>query len=336
MMKRSEFIKLSSAGALGVPAVFFDKEPVPHHDFEILKPKKISKGDTVAFTAPAGIVHDQRDFARMRHILESMGLNVVFGEFVRERYGYFAGTDYQRALDLMRFFNDDSIDAIVAVRGGWGSARILPHLDYDVIKANPKVFCGFSDITTLHLAFLKHCGLMTYHGPNGTSDWTEITKNSFQKTLMDGVDVEFKARDGFETLMPGNSEGRIIGGNLTVLTTSIGTDYQPDLTDAILFVEDIAEPPYKIDRMLTHMKRAGMLDNLKGFIFGQCTNCAESRGANFTIKEVLTDHIKPLGIPAVTGKDIGHDPDNLTIPVGLRVLLDADKGMLSALETTVS
>ncbi|MCC5942014.1 MAG: LD-carboxypeptidase [Balneolaceae bacterium] len=161
-MKRSDFLKLSSIGAIGLPAGMFEANKWADQDLEFKKPKKLENGDTIAFTAPAGVVHDLRDFSRMRNVLESMGLNVVFGEFVRERYGYFAGTDYQRAIDLMRFFDDDSVDAILAVRGGWGCARILPHLDYDVIKANPKIFCGFSDVTTLHLAFLKHCGLMTY------------------------------------------------------------------------------------------------------------------------------------------------------------------------------
>ncbi|MCC5942013.1 MAG: LD-carboxypeptidase [Balneolaceae bacterium] len=153
---------------------------------------------------------------------------------------------------------------------------------------------------------------------------------------MDGEDVVFNTGSDLKIIMPGIAEGRLIGGNLTILTTAIGTDYQPDLTNAILFLEDIAEPPYKIDRMLTHLKRANMLDNLKGFIFGQCTNCAEPRGANFTIEEVLADHIKPLGIPAIIGKDIGHDPDNLTIPIGLHARLNADKGILTALESTVA
>ncbi len=336
MLNRAQFLKLSGFGTLTMPGgIFFD---TLNGDVKnvLLKPKKLKKGDTVALTAPAGIVHDVRDFRRMRNELELMGFRVVFGEFVRERYGYFAGTDYQRALDLMRFFDDDSIDAILAVRGGWGCSRILPHLDFEVIKTNPKIFCGFSDVTTLHLAFLKHCGLITYHGPNGASDWTEITKNSFIKTLMDGEDVVYKPGNDIKTIMPGRAEGRLVGGNLTILTTSIGTDYQPDLSGSILFVEDIAEPPYKIDRMLTHLKRANMLNDLRGFIFGRCTNCAEPRGANFTIEEVISDHIKPLGIPAIIGKDIGHDPDNLTIPVGLQAILDADAGTVTALESTVS
>lgn len=333
MMNRSQFIRLSSMGAVTLPVGLTKKSEEKR---ELIKPKRLEKGNKVAFTAPAGLLHDHRDFRRMREVMESMGLEVVFGEFVRERHGYFAGTDYQRALDLMRFFDDDTVDAIVAVRGGWGCARILPHLDYNVIKANPKIYCGFSDNTTLHLAFNKHCGLVTYHGPNGASEWTDITKSSFIKTLMDGEDVMYTSPQGFTVINPGVAKGRLIGGNLTILTTAIGTDYQPDLTDSILFVEDIAEPPYKIDRMLTHLKRSNMLDKLSGFIFGQCTNCAEPRGANFTIEEVLNDHIKPLGIPAMIGKDIGHDPDNLTIPVGLQAELNSKTGTLKALETTVA
>jgi muramoyltetrapeptide carboxypeptidase len=334
-MKRSDFIKKIGLGAASVP--FLNTAGSKTNRYEnLVKPKRLKKGDTVAFTAPAGIVFDKNDFERMEAELTDMGLNVVFGEYVRHRHGYFSGTDRQRARDLNRFFADPDIDGIVAVRGGWGCARILPYLDFDMIRENPKVYCGFSDNTTLHLAFLEYCNMVSYHGPNGASEWTNLTRSNFEEVLMEGKQAIFESNSEVDVLYPGLSEGRLIGGNLTILTTSLGTPYQPDTDGAILYVEDIAEPPYKIDRMLTHLREAGMMDNLKGFMFGGCTNCPESSGANFTLREVLKQHIRPLTVPSVLGVDISHDPDNFTVPVGLRARLDADKGTFRLLEDPVS
>jgi len=332
-MKRGDFIKTFGLGAASLP--YLGKSLYQNPPAELVKPKKLKKGDTVAFTAPAGIVFDENDFTRMKEVMESMGLNVVFGEYVRERYGYFAGTDRQRARDLNRFFSDPDIDGIIAVRGGWGCARILPYIDFDAIKNNPKIYCGFSDNTTLHLALLHYCGLVSFHGPNGTSDWTDLTKDSFESILMGAEKFEYRSNSKVEMLFPGIVDGRLIGGNLTILTTSLGTDYQPNTDGAILFVEDIGEPVYKIDRMMTHLARAGLMDKVNGFIFGKCTNCPEPGGANFPMKEVLMHHIRPLGVPAIMGADISHDPDNFTIPLGLKARLDADNGFFKLLEEPV-
>lgn len=302
---------------------------------ELIKPEKLSAGDTIALTAPAGIVYDDSEFDRMKLILESFGLNVVFGEFVRERYGYFAGTDHQRALDLNRFFENPDIKAIVAVRGGWGTARILPLLDFEMIKQNPKIYCGFSDNTTLHLALLKYCSLVSFHGPNGTSDWTDLTKSSFKNVLMEGRRAEYRSNSKVSTLVPGIVDGRLIGGNLSILTSSLGTRYQPETDGAILFVEDIGEEPYKIDRMLTHLKEAGLLEGIRGFIFGSCTNCTGSGTSRFSLREVLLHHIRPLGVPSMMNADIGHDPDNFTIPMGIEARLDAINGIFTLRESAV-
>ena len=332
-MKRSEFLKTAGLGSLSVPFFSTGDGESPYQ--ELIKPIKLKPGDTVAFSAPAGILFDSADFGKMEKVMDDFGLNVRFGEFVRERFGYFSGTDYQRALDLNRFFTDPSVDAIVAVRGGWGCSRILPHLDYDRIKENPKIFCGFSDITTLHLAFLKKCGLVTFHGPNGSSDWSELTLQNFEQVLMKDRPVRYVSKSRVKTLMPGKAEGCLIGGNMTVFTTSLGTWYQPDTNRAILYLEDIGEPVYKIDRMLSHLKTAGVLNNLNGFIFGRCTNCPRPSRPGFTLEEIITQYIKPLGIPAIMGADIGHDPDNFTIPVGLKAVLDAGKGEFYLKESAV-
>ncbi len=331
-MQRSEFLKIAGIGA--VSGLIQNTVHSVNNDL-LIKPKRLKPGDTVALPAPAGIVFQESDFTKMREVLESFGLNVVFGEFVRERFGYFSGTDDERAKDLNRFFSDPDIDAIVAVRGGWGSSRILPFLDFDMIRHNPKIFCGFSDITTLNLAFLKHCGFITFHGPNGASDWTVLTKESFKAVLMDGAEAKFKSRGPVKTIVSGVAEGPLIGGNLTILTTALGTSYQPSTKGAILFLEDIAEPPYKIDRMLTHLKAAGALDGISGFVFGKCTNCAKPSSPGFSNEEIIGHHIKPLGIPAVSGVDIGHDPDNFTLPLGIAAKLDAESGIIELTEPGV-
>lgn len=332
-MKRIDFIKTAGLGALTFPLTH--KTPGNERLETLVKPQKLKKGDTLALTAPAGLVFNKSDFEKMEKNLEEIGLNVVFGEFVRERFGYFAGNDHQRALDLNRFFADPDVDGIMAVRGGWGCARILPYLDADLITRNPKVYCGFSDNTTLHLWLQKHCNLISFHGPNGTSEWTELTRKSFESVIMEGEKFNFKSNSDVDTVVPGKAEGILMGGNLTILTTSLGTDYQPSLDGALLFVEDIGEPVYKVDRMLTHLKRANMLDDIRGFIFGQCTDCEDEERRFFTLKEVIKQHFLSLEIPVVMGVDISHDPDNFTIPMGVPALLDADKGVFSLLEPGV-
>jgi muramoyltetrapeptide carboxypeptidase len=330
-MKRDQFLKTISLGAASLP--FFNGKKRPYS--ELIKPKRLKPGDTIGITAPAGIIFNPDDYGRMKMELESMGLNVVFGEYVKERYGYFSGTDQQRARDLNRFFENPDIDGIIAIRGGWGCARILPYLDFDMIARNPKVYCGFSDNTTLHMAFMSYCGFTSFHGPNGASEWTDLTKESFKSVIMRGEKSEYISNSKVTTLFPGVAEGNLMGGNLTILTTSLGTDYQPDTTGSILFVEDIGEPPYKIDRMLTHLKHAGMLDEIKGFIFGKCTNCVATGSNNFKLIEVLMQHLRPLNIPAMMGVDISHDPDNFTVPIGIKARMDAEKGTFKLLEKAV-
>lgn len=332
-MKRSDFLKTAGLGMLAGPAALAQKRLSKGR--ELIIPKRLKPGDTVALTAPAGIVYDPEEFDRMREVLESFGFTVKFGEYVRRRYGYLAGNDHQRALDLMRFFLDPAVDGIVAVRGGWGCARIVPHLDFGQIRDHPKAYCGFSDNTTLHLALRAYSGMVSYHGPNGTSEWTDLTKESFKRVLIDGATARFEPSRKITTIASGEAEGVLIGGNLTILTTSLGTPWQPDTEGAILFAEDIGEEPYKIDRMMTHLKSAGILDGLNGFVFGRCTDCEEEDDPDafgFTIREVLEQHLRPLGIPAVMGLDIGHDPGNITLPVGLRARMDAGSGVLQLLE----
>lgn len=335
MMKRSDFLKQSG---LAAASAFFLKQESRNKtkiDGKPVRPRALKPGDTIGLVAPAGIVYEEKEFERMEKILDGFGLKVKFGEHVRNRHVYFSGTDLQRAEDLNRMFADETVDGIMAVRGGWGCARILPYLDFDMISQNRKVYCGFSDNTTLHFALLHHTNLVSFHGPNGNSDWTDLTKSSFKEVIMEGKKAEFQSKSRVQQIIGGNAAGRLIGGNLTILTTSLGTPYQPDFEDAILFVEDIGEQVYKIDRMITHLKHAGVLEQISGFVFGRCTDCGSGNMPAFPMREMLQEHLEPFNIPAIMNADIGHEPDNFTIPQGVRAELDAGTGVIKLTESAV-
>ncbi|MGK0481200.1 MAG: muramoyltetrapeptide carboxypeptidase [Planctomycetota bacterium] len=245
----------------------------------------------------------------------------------------------------MRFILDPEIKGIWA-RGGWGSARVLPHLDYDAIAQNPKVIVGYSDSTALLSGIHKRTGLVVFHGPFPRTTFTAEHQSSL---LMDGKapllhnptdigsDNTVQTEDRTRTLHPGVARGRLLGGNLTVLTSIVGTPYLPDFEDAILFVEDVDEAVYRIDRMMTQLALSGVLGKLRGFIFGRCTDCPPGRGhGSLTLEEVLLDHIKPLGIPAFRGSMIGHIDKQFTLPIGAEVEINADAATIQILQPAVT
>lgn len=332
MMKRADFIK--AVGVAAVAPVTAGYRTIKNKR-QLQHPARLSEGDLIALAAPAGIIYDESEFEKMKGVLESFGLRVRFGEHVRSRHGYFSGTDQQRAADLNKLFADPEVKGIMAVRGGWGCARILPYLEFKTISRNPKVFCGFSDNTTLHHALSAYSGLLSFHGPNGNSGWTDLTKQSFQSVVMKAEEFEYISKSELITLAPGRASGPLIGGNLSILTTTLGSSYQPDFRDSILFVEDIGENSYKVDRMMTHLARAGVLEEISGFIFGKCTDCSAGTAPTFSLVEVLRHHILPLEIPALFNADFGHEEDNFTIPSGGLAVLDADEGFFRLSEPAV-
>ncbi|MDZ7806889.1 MAG: LD-carboxypeptidase [Gracilimonas sp.] len=294
----------------------------------MIKPKALKVGDTLGLVAPASPIYQDQVFDEMIDNLEELGFQLKLGDSVQKQYGYLAGKDEERLHDLMTMFKDDEVDGIMCIRGGWGSNRILPKIDYELIRNNPKVLCGFSDITSIHLAINKYSGLYTFHGPVGKSVWNKFTTQAFRNTVMspklkDMKIPEDERENGF-MISSGKASGKLYGGNLSVLTTLIGTDYLPDLESAILFLEDIGENVYRIDRMLTHLKMAGILDKINGLIFGKCTDCSSGQNS-LEMDEVLKHHIEPLEIPAFYGAMISHEDNNLTIPVGMNAEMDADK-----------
>jgi muramoyltetrapeptide carboxypeptidase len=342
MSDRRNFIL--KAGMLACTGLVFGGNAVPAltlAEVKRIKPKALKPGDTIAVTSPAGAVWDENQVEVFCGILKSLGFTVVLGKTLKEKYGYFAGTDELRAKELDGFFADKNIKGIFCMKGGWGCARLLDKINYKIIKENPKVFMGFSDITALLLAITHKTGLITYHGPVGNSGWNDFTKTAFinvtQKLAPYTFDANPVGEEAISTIFPGKATGELFGGNLTVLTSIIGSGYLPDWKGKILFLEEAKEEPYSIDRMLTQLKLSGVLNSLNGIVFGKCAKClAEEPNKSFTLNEVIVQHLKPLGIPVFFGAMIGHIENKLTIPLGITASIDADKGTISLLESSVS
>lgn len=312
-------------------------------------PRRLSPGDTVGLVAPASATFQSVDVAIARESLEGLGLKVKVGEHVLSRHGYLSGTDKDRAADINRFFADGSVRAVLPIRGGWGSSRVLPHLDFDVIRRNPKVVLGYSDITALHLAIHAKTGLVTFHGPNGLGRWDAWSVDYLKRVLIDGEAVTFENPKAFsdrnalaqtenrvQTITPGTARGRLIGGNLTVMTSILGSTYVPSTDGAVLFLEDVGEDLYRIDRMFTQLKLAGILDRIRGFVFGTCAECGPGEGfGSLTLEEIFADHIRPLRVPAWFGAMIGHQTPQWTVPIGADAEIDATAGTIRLLAPAV-
>lgn len=313
-----------------------------------VKPPRLRPGDTVGLVEPAGFTDDAFDLATVIETVRAMGLVPKPAPHLAQRYGYLAGEDKARAADLNAMYRDRQVRAVFAVRGGWGCARILPHLDFAAIRANPKLLVGFSDITALHLAFAARAGFTTVHGPNAASSWGKLSWDSFRALAFDGATPTYANPEASEdrlvqrqwrtrVIRPGKARGRLLGGNLTVLAALVGTPYLPDFSGAILFLEDVDEAPYRIDRMLTQLALAGILGRVAGVVFGQCTDCRASGASygGFTVNEVLQQHLEPLGVPVFQGALFGHVANQFSLPVGCEAEIDADAGTIRIPEPAV-
>lgn len=317
----------------------------------VRRPPRLRVGDTVGLIEPASASDEPFQIQLVEEAIVAMGLKPKRAQHILNKYGYLAGADKDRASDVNAMFADKDVKAIFAVRGGWGSARLLPYLDWDIIRANPKLLTGFSDITALHMAIAAKGGFVSLHGPNGGSAWGKSSWDSFRSIAFDGATPLFENPPGGEDRLvqrrwrtrvlgegKGKAQGRLLGGNLTVLTALAGTPYLPSFDGAILFLEDVGEAEYRIDRMLTQLGQAGVFKNLKGVVFGQCTDCVDKDASygGFTLNDVLTQHLGGLGIPAYQGAWFGHITDQFTLPVGGLAQIDADAGTLRLLEPAVS
>ena len=318
------------------------------------KPARLHPGDVVGLIAPATNASGIAEIERAEAVIRSLGFVPKRGRHVADAFGYLAGKDRDRAADVTAMFADKEVKAIFALRGGWGCARMLPFVDWDIVRANPKLLIGYSDITALHMAIAAKAGFATIHGPNAAAGWWENSESSFRALVFKGDRPVFgqppavSALDGPKADKPtsnwpaltigvGKARGKLLGGNLTVLNALVGTPYLPTFDKAILFVEDVDEAEYRIDRMLTQMGQAGILKKLAGFVFGQCTDCKAKDGeSGFPLSTILQQHIAPLGIPAFMGANFGHIRNQYCMPIGIEAEIDANLGTIRMLESVVS
>jgi muramoyltetrapeptide carboxypeptidase len=315
----------------------------------IIKPRRLRKGDTVGLIAPASNMNEDESIRIAADIVESLGFKVRLGEHIFKRNEYLAGTDQQRADDVNRMFADDDIDAIFCVRGGYGTTRILPLLDYDLIAHNPKILMGFSDITAILLAIHRKTGLVGFHGSILKHHFSEYTLSEFKKVVMHpssrttiGAAPPFEAGEGrvdaqnrLTFIAGGSARGPLLGGNLSLLSSLIGTEFEPDFNGRILFLEETHEEPYRVDRLLTHLWLAKKLQQVAGIAFGTITD-ADAGGNSFSIEEVLRDRCANLGIPVVRGFMIGHFTNQTVVPIGIEAELNGDDGTLQLLDMAVT
>jgi|SRR5271165_1275448 len=317
----------------------------------LIHPKALRTGDTIGLITPSTYVSDPDRLALVDRTVRYFGLKPKYGKNVRKQAGYLGGSIEERVDDLHAMFHDPEVNGIFAIRGGYGSAQLLDHIDYNLIRANPKVFLGFSDITAMHLAINKKAGLVTFHGPVVASRFTDYTQKFFRKALFETAPIgpvsnpyeanTLRPAHTLRTISPGRASGTLIGGNLTLVSTTMGTPHEIETKGRILFIEDVGEEPYRIDRMLTQLRLAGKLQAAAGIIWGECEDChpneyKPSFNSTFSLGEIADAILGDLKIPVLSGLTIGHTDDQLTLPEGVMATLDADKQVLTIEEAGVS
>lgn len=297
-------------------------------------------GDTIGLVSPAG-ADNPDNIKKSINFLKSLGFNVKEGSHIYDRYGYLAGNDKDRAEDFINMFLDKNVNMILCVRGGYGTMRILPFIDFNVIKKNPKIFAGFSDITTLLNNITQKCNLITFHSPMCNSDFSDkITLQSFLYTIMN-ADKPYIIENpkGFHTKCfskVSHIEGQLLGGNLSLIISTLGTPYEINTKDCILFIEDVGEEPYKIDRMLSQLLLSGKLQQCRGFILGQFKNCQLPHyERSLTLEEIIKDRILSLDKPTIINFQSGHSYPKLTLPIGSQIRLNCVNGIVEVLEGVI-
>lgn len=345
-MKRKNFIKtLTTASAIS----FLPSEKILSYTSvkgdQKIKPGRLKQGDTIALVAPGSYISEE-ELNNSVENLHSLGFKVVYNESVLYKNGYFSGNDKQRAEELIEMFSRKDVDGIMCVRGGYGCIRILPLLDYEIIKKNSKVLIGYSDVTALLYGIYSKTGFICFHGPVGISTFNEFTIKYFKDVLAfphNRLELVSEPEENGEEpvkISSGKAEGELIGGNLSVIVSLIGTEYDIDTEDKIIFLEETREEPYRIDKMLTQMIMAGKFDKAAGIALGVFDNCEQKKDnpsfeSSFTLMEVLKERLSGLGIPVVYGFSFGHIKNKFTLPFGVNVEVNADEKTLTLLEPAV-
>ena len=286
--------------------------------------KPLSSGSRVALVAPSGILPDPAHIERAMDNARSLGWEPVLGANVSRLHGYLAGTDAERADDFNRALRDDSVDAVWCIRGGYGAMRILRDIDYPALKANPRPVIGFSDITAIHAALHRECGIVSFHGPTARGELSDFSRESLIRALVERVDPCGVARNA-RTVAPGKARGRLAGGNLALVASLIGTPWSVDFDGAILVLEDVDEAVYRVDRMMRQLLLAGALSRCAAIVAGDFRPPqGETAEQNRTIDDVFMEVADEAGIPCLAGAPFGHIHDQWTIPLGAQAMVDTD------------
>jgi len=315
----------------------------------MLKGKPLKRGDTIGLVGISGAIHEpETNFPRMIDSIEALGFKVIVADSCREQYGYLAGTDQSRADGLNQMFRDDRVDGIVCMRGGYGVTRMLDLVDFDAIRANPKVVLGYSDITALHTACHQEANLVTFHGPMPSHDWpkypdgtpeADFTRENMLRAIMDPAPMgsivnppEIVPR----CVVPGVCEGQLVGGNLSLVAALCGTPWQLDTRGKVLLLEDIGEYVYRIDSMLTQLRHAGLFNDCAGVVLGGFTNCNEEyEHYALSLDDVIRDIVAAAGKPVLANMMIGHVWPKITVPLGAACRVDAQAGTLEIIESAL-
>jgi muramoyltetrapeptide carboxypeptidase len=340
---------LTGLGGLAAAPWAAASTPNPNSTSPLLAPR-LKPGDTIALISPANATPEREPFTIAIESLQALGFRVQVGANARARWGHFAGTDAQRAADLNAAFADPGVHGVIALTGGSGGTRILPLVDYAQIRRTPKFFGGFSDLTALVNAIHQQTGLVTFHSPVAGSEWNAFSVQHFKALVMQGQAPTLSNPQGAaevgdnlvqtqwrtSTLTPGRAQGRLVGGNLSVLAAMAGSAYWPDFKGAILFLEDINEYIYRVDRLMSTLRLTGALSQVAGVVLGQFTKCEPGDGfGTLTLDEVFEDYLRPLGVPVYRGAMIGHIKRKFTVPVGALAGMDADARTLRLLGPSV-
>lgn len=302
-----------------------------------MKVKKLSLGDTIAFICPSFKCQmDTSRIANLEKLITSLGYKIKFGKSCYLANGYLAGSDEERVRDLEEAFLDDEVKAIICLKGGYGASRIVDKIDYHIIKKHPKIFMGFSDITVLLNAFYQRASLPTIHGQVGIflgrDDLDEISLTDFKLLLTSPFKNRILTGENVKSLNDGVCEGTLVGGNLSLIVNLIGSPYDIDFTNRIVFIEEVDEDPYRIDRMFAQLRLSGKLAQAKGFVFGHFTNCSSEHKEYQTVTELISEYFTVYRKPMLLHFPSGHEFPFLNLPIGLQVEIDTNNKQIKVIE----
>lgn len=342
-MKRRRFTTLAASGALLSP--WNSVTPLMYTSrSKTIRPNRLSKGDTIGLVSP-GSPTTPENIEKAISQIESLGFRVKQGSYIREKYGYVSGKDHQRIADLQNMYADEEVRAIWCTRGGYGCTRIINFLDYGLIAQHPKVLIGYSDITALHLAILKETSIIGFHSLVGSSDFSTYSSDYLLKCLTEdtsGLQLQnqtqpHKHQQPVEVITHGTAEGILVGGNLSLLASLSGTPHALDATDKIVFIEDVGEKPYRIDRMLTQLLHSSNLAKARGIVIGTMAGCdANEDDQSLSLMECLVDRLEKLKIPTIVGMTFGHIAHQFVLPVGIKAKMDTASETITLLESALA